>query len=334
MYRIGGLEPSNEKPKTMKVEGIDYVVSDKFKSMLRDIFIDWGTFLEVYHNNIDYSTMFDQVVRLLNIKENENLRDFMLPLVKKIYHLPASAHMASMLKQFMVYEPVSVAIHAIFTTLKNHFESLVEQFISARNKYILENDLKDKTNNLERLAKYWDDMNSEYNLDSSSLLLLFLHPPKGLKSHLNFGITGKESVIDKLKTAVKKFNYPGFCPKVPYERLKELLEFPVNEFTAAIRSIDSDAMFPDYAKLEKTIESKLSDMPEKPVIPDDMKRDDPPDELKDKLEICKWYVSATLDLRKSLLDYGKKFEDYYIKQAEILNDINNSIKIELGHKEV
>lgn len=333
MYCIGGLEPSNEKPKTMEIDGINYVVSDKFKSMLRDSFIDWGTFLEVYHNNLDYSTMFDQVMRLLNVKENENLRDFMLPLVKKIYHLPASAHMASMLKQFMIYEPVSISIHALFTTLKNHFENIVEQFIVARNKYIVNNNLKDKQNDLNKLARYWNEMNTEYNLDSSSLMLLFLHPPKGIKSYLNFGITGKEKVIDKLKAAVKQFNYPGFCPKVPYDRLKGLLEFPINEFVDAIKAIDPGALFPDYKVLEKNIESKLNDMPEKPEISDNIKRESPPEELKDKLELCKWYVTATLQLRKELVDYGKKFEEYYIKQAEIFNEINDMAKIELNHKD-
>ena len=41
MYKIGGLEPSTEESKTLDVDGIKYVVSDKFKSMLRDSFIDW-----------------------------------------------------------------------------------------------------------------------------------------------------------------------------------------------------------------------------------------------------------------------------------------------------
>ena len=333
MYKTGGLEPSKDKPKTMEVDGINYVVSDKLKTMLRDSFIDWGTFLEIYNDNQDYNVMFEQVMRLLNVKENENLREFMLPMVKKIYSLPADAHMASMLKQFMIYEPVSIAIHSLFTTIKSHFENLMEQFITARNKYILENDLKDKTNDLAKLANHWNNMNAEYNLDSSSIMLLFLHPPKGLKSYLNFNITGKESVIEDLKNAVKKFHYAGFCPKVPYERLNKLLEFPANEFVAAIKAIDADALFPDYSALESIIENKLSEMPEKPQITDELDRETPPANIKDKLELCKWYVTATLELRKSLVQQGKKFEDYYIKQANIFNEINDSVKTELSHLE-
>ena len=87
MYRIGGLEPDDTNVKIMEIDGLKYVVSDKFKSMLRDSFINWGTFLEVYNNNLDYVTMFDQVVRLLNLKQNENLQDSMLPMLKNIYNL-------------------------------------------------------------------------------------------------------------------------------------------------------------------------------------------------------------------------------------------------------
>ena len=136
MYKTGGLEPSDKKSTTLSINDINYVISDRFRSMLRDSLIDWGTFLEVYHDNISYTLLFDQMVKLLNIKENENLREFMIPLIKKIYHLPAEAHLACMLKQFMVHEPISLTIHSLFTTIKLHYEYIVELFINVRNKYI------------------------------------------------------------------------------------------------------------------------------------------------------------------------------------------------------
>ena len=239
MYHTGGLEYNDDSSKTLDIEGVTYVVSDRFKSMLRDSFIDWGTFLEIYHNNLSYTLMYDQMIKLLNIKENENLREFMLPLIKKIYHLPASAHMACMVKQFMIYEPLSVIIHSLFTTIKMHYESIVDKFLQCRNNYISTNNLNDKTNNIPRLKKYWQNMDQQYNLDSSSVTLLFLHPPAGLKSKLNFNITGLESYIAPLKDAVKQFRYLGFCPKVPQVRLKALLDFPINEFTNAITAMDA-----------------------------------------------------------------------------------------------
>ena len=332
MYRIGGLEPDDTNVKIMEIDGLKYVVSDKFKSMLRDSFINWGTFLEVYNNNLDYVTMFDQVVRLLNLKQNENLQDSMLPMLKNIYNLPANIHMLSMLKQFMIYEPVSLSIHALFIAIKNHYEEIFETFISSRNKYINVNNLPDRTNDLSKLAKIWSRLNDENNFDSSSIMLLFMNPPKGVKSYLNFNITGKEKVIIPLRKAVKKFHYPGFCPKMPYERLKSLLEFPINEFIIAIKEIDQNVLFPDYKNIEFMLEKKMEFMPELPEVIDDLKREDPPDNLVNKIDICKWYVNAILDLRKSLLKYGKEYEEYYIKQAEVIKEITILLNEELKHK--
>ena len=332
MYKIGGLEPSTDESKTLDVDGIKYVVSDKFKSMLRDSFIDWGTFLEIYHDNLNYTLLFDQMVKLLNIKENENLREFMIPLVKKIYHLPADAHLSCMLKQFMVYEPVSVAIHSLFTTIKLHYEYILEMFLNARNKHILENNLKDKTNDIPALKKYWEEMNQQYELESSSTTLLFLNPPKGMKSKLNFNIAGKEDIISPLRDAAKKFHYLGFCPKVPQVRLKALLGFPVNEFVLVIKALDSDAKFPDYPAIEKMMMKELSDMPEKPKIIDDIPREEIPKEIVDNLDIAKWYIDVILDLRKKLLKYGNLYEDYYTEQAKIFLRINDQIKKEFLHK--
>lgn len=332
MYRIGGLEPNDNDSETMNVDGIKYVVSDKFKAMLRDSFIDWGTFLEVYNENLTYTNMFDQMVNLLNIKENENLREFMIPLIKKIYNLPASAHMACMLKQFMIYEPVSLAIHSLFTTIKIHYESVVEQFLLTRNNYIQLNNLKDKPNNVPLLLKYWADMNSHYNLDTSSCILLFLNPPNGLKSKLNFNITGLETNIASLKDAVKKFNYKGFCAKVPYERLKNLLEFPINNFIAIIKKLDHNAKFPNYKHVENIISDMLKNMPKKPPVIDDVSRKIIPASITDKLEMAKWYINSILDLRKDILPQGSAFEEYYISQAKILISINDEVKKEFTHR--
>ena len=60
MYHTGGLEYNDDDSKTVEIENITYVVSDRFKSMLRDSFIDWGTFLEVYHNNLSYTLMLPE----------------------------------------------------------------------------------------------------------------------------------------------------------------------------------------------------------------------------------------------------------------------------------
>jgi hypothetical protein len=330
MYRTGGLEPSDDsKNETLNVSGINYVITDKLKTMLRDSFIDWGTFLEIYHDNLDYTLIFDQMIKLLGVNESENLRELMIPLAEKIYNLPADAHMACMLKQFVVFEPVSIAMHALFTTIKLHYEQIVHRFLHVRNKYILSNNLKDKTNDVDHLKKYWEEMNDQYDLDSSSTTLLFLNPPNGLKSKININVTGLESVISKLRDAIKKFHYAGFCPKAPHIRLKALLEFPINEFVSATKKMDKDIIVLNYTKIEKHIAEKMKELPKKPVIKDSIKRQSPPAEMTDKIELAKWYMDAILDLRKELLPQGAQFEEYYTKQARIFVDLNDYLKSQL-----
>lgn len=333
MYKTGGLETTPDKPSDiLRVDDVDYIVSDKFKTLLRDSFVDWGTFLDIYKKNISDSIMFEQVIKLLDVKETENLRDVMIPLVKKIYNLPAESHMSCMLKQFMLYEPVSIALHAVFTTIKLHYEYLIETFIKARNTYITTNKTKDKLNDLDTLMKFWADLNNQYDLDTSSLLLLFINPPKGLKNELHYKLKGThEKTMESLKSAMKKFRYPGFCPKVPQERLAKLLEFPVIEITKAIKALDPDAKFPNYEFLEKTIRDKLSNVVAKPVVKDTYERKTPPKDL-GKIDLVRWYVDEILSLRKSLLPYGKAYEEYYSNHAKILTEINDIIKAEFNNQ--
>ncbi len=327
-YKIGGLEPSGDGTKTLVIDGVSYVVNDKFKSMIRDSFIDWGSFLEIYNDNMDCALMFNQITKLLDIKENENLRDVMIPLLEKIYNLPAGSHLACMMRQFMVYEPLSAAIHDLFLTIKTHYENILITFLDMRNNHIQKNNLSDKPNNIAMLKKYWEEMDQQYGLESSSTVLLFLNPPQGMKSKLNFNISGLETYITELRAGVKKFHYQGFCPKVAPKRLNALLEFPLKEFVRVMKKMEPDAKFPDYNKLESIMKEELSRMPTKPRVIDTIVRK-PPIVTTDKLTLAKWYVEEILNIRKNLLKYGNAYEEYYTEQASIFITINRKIKKEL-----
>jgi hypothetical protein len=349
MYCTGGLEPDDKNSRILKVGGVEYVVGNKFRTMLRDSFINWGTFLEIYNKNINYINTFDQVVKLLNIKENENLRDSLIPIVKTIYNLPADAHIACLMKQFMLYEPVSIAVHTLFMTFKSHFERIVELFVKKRNEYIAKNKIKAKQNNWKELVDEWNDLNLENELDTSSVILLFLNPPKNLNSHLHYKATPES---EALKAAVKNFKYPGFCPKIPHRRLLQLLCFPIKEFVEAIHSFDSSIVFPDYAHIQSKMQEIIQSQPKKPEIKDEIEREEPPEGLvaaaeelsspresqkethketqAAKIKLVQWYVDKILDLRKKLFDYGKAYEDYYINSAEVINNITDMVKEEIN----
>jgi len=329
----GGLEPNSEdRREPFIIDGTEYILTDKFKTMLRDSFIDWGSFLQVYNDTLDSNNMFNQIVKLLNIKENENLREMMIPLLKKIHGLPAQAHLTCMMKQFMLYEPVSIAIQAVFSDLKYHYEAVVHMFVDVRNAYIKKNKLRVKANDWDKLVEYWSVANDQHDFDSSSIILLMLNPPKKVKHKIHTKTPGLDSIITPLNKAIKKFQYPGFCPKVPHTRLTKLLKFPINEFAAAINKMDPSIKLPDYKTIEKSITGlltleKLPDIPDKPrTAPKSMTSDTSSD---GKLNLAKWYVNSILEYRKGLLQEGHQLEEHYITMAKKLNLVHDIFKKEL-----
>ncbi len=341
IYAIGGLEENEDDFKIMNVDGTDYVIGDKFRFMLQDLILDWDTFLEIYNKNMEYSDIFEQVVKILNIKDNQSLRDTLLQVVDQIYKLSPETHLICMLKQFLIYEPLSISVHSLFNTIKNHYENIFKLFIETRNKYINNNKLKAKLNNWKERLDEWNELNMNNNLDSSSVILLFLNPPRGLKNNLFIKIPNLEEKSNNLISAIKKFKYPGFCPKVPNKRLKGLLKFPLKEFVDIIYSMDSSIKFPDYNTIEQKIENILHENKEtKPVIDIQFKLEEPPanlveranaDDTSDssnefKFQLLKWYVSRILEMRKALLPYGKKYELYYENMAKKIALINTVIK--------
>ena len=73
----------------------------------------------------------------------------------------------------------------------------------------------------------------------------------------------------------------------------------------------------------------IKNKPKKPLIKDDIKRKKLPNKNKgERIETIKWYMKEILLLRKKLLPLGSKFEDYYIKLSENINEINDFLKFE------
>lgn len=340
-YAIGGLEP-NEKDRNeiMKVNNVNYLLTDKFKSKLLANIIDWGTFLEIYHDKIDNETMFNQIIKLLDIKENDNIREMMLPLLKKIYKLPAIAHISCMMKQFMVYEPLSIAIHELFTIIKSHYEEIIKAFVKLRNLYIETKHGDGKLNDFNKLYDNWMEINEQDNLQSSSVILLLFNQKHGIHFTISCGKYVSNTnckkiaeLCDKVKKACKNFHYAGFCPKVPYKRLSILLSFPINAFISVIESLNKELsnepnyesiVLPDYKQVENELNNLLGDR-KPPKVEDKLERETPPKDLVD-LPLIQWYVSKILELRKKLLDDGKKYEEYFIESAKKINEATEVVK--------
>jgi hypothetical protein len=340
-YCVGGLESKNSDfDQSMDIGGVKYIVSGKFKSRLRDTIIDWHAFLNTYEDDMTKELLITNAIRLLNIHDTPDVRVRFIDVLDVIYNLPASRHMNSMIQQYIIHEPVSVVVEHIFHLLKKHYEQIVRLFVEIRNKYIDKHEAGDgtagdgtagdgtagdgtvdKKNNWDKLITKWNHANSKHKLESSSVILLFLNPPVPLKSHIHYKIAGKDNLMRDIKQSIDNFHYPGFCPRVPVERLIKLLTFPISKFVDTINDLNNSIdgteqiKFPDYNKIEEKMKQILNEIPKRPDIKDEYGREPTPGDKKD-IDLMKWYICAIFDLRKKIIEHSKQYESFYQKFAE------------------
>lgn len=162
-------------------------------------------------------------------------------------------------------------------------------------------------------------------------------------------IIKKNHQLKKLEKDMEKFNYKGFCPRVPLYRLQLLLEFPVSQLLKGIEVFDKDYK-PKYnykkmyEKIMKNIikleEIKKYSKPKITNIRNSFKRENPPN-LKSCLDLKSsfvkiqqwqidaeeliWYMNRILEKQKKLIPELEKWEKYYAKIAKNLTELNNSI---------
>lgn len=326
MYRTGGLE-SSKHARHLVINSVDYVTSDKFKMMLRDSFVDWGTFQEVYQDAMSTDILFNQVIKMLDIKDSKN-KDKMLSVVENIYKMSLMGHMMCVIKQFMLYEPMSTAIHGLFITIKQHFEELITLYIKLRNTYI-KHHLTSDTINADNFEDHLSELNDKYGNNTSSVILLYMNHPE---SNLSFTIK-KLPETKSLVAKLKKFKYAGFCPKVPHERITMLMDFPLNEIVTCIYVMDPNIQLPNYPAIEEHIMTILKPI-NRPKVPEKYKREIPEANKKitdaEIINRVKWYVDEILNLRKSLVPYAHSYEKYFVTQAQQINAVNNYIKVKFA----
>jgi len=291
----------------------------KFIDRLQLISLDWEKFLEINADNTD-DILFEQVTQLLDLSEINNIIDILLVMVKKVYMMPAKDHIKCMIKQFYIYEPVSLSMLSLFTSLKIHFEYLVTLYIKTRNSYIKNKNLNIETLNLDKKIKEWEDINILNKLESSSIILKFFNG--------EFGVNLDAEGLDESKVLkLKNFKYLGFCTKQPHKRLIALLNFPLDEIVSLIKQMDDTKIFPSYKKIYSHI-TKILEEVKHPEVEDKYIRKTEPN-ISGK-ELVLWYVTEILELRKSLKHEGESYNKYYIECAKNIEAVTKIIKKDLS----
>lgn len=323
-----------------------FAVGDNFRQMLYNNILEWEQFQKM-DENIKQLELIEYITKLLYLENSNNLKEFLIPILVKIYKLSDEHHLYCMIKQYKITTAMNVTIHALFTTIRLYYESIVLIYLHERNKYIKDKsndkpvdkpiDKKNKINVISELKQLWNDLNTIHKLETSSIILYFLNPVnKDLENNLYLDISTDDKKLNKLSknllNSVKKFHYRGFCPKVAADRLKFLLEFPVDDFISIISYLNPEIKFTDNDKLVKILSKKLTI--EKPKLHKSYKRKKIPTDILesgDTQKIAKWYVDEIFNIRKSLLQTGIKYEEYYIKKAQIYDEINTLFKNEFDN---
>ena len=326
------IEGGKEEKKTTKIGKKKYVIGDHFRGRFNDTLADWNAFLTTYNDRIKDNILFDEAVNLLGLNENQSIRENILDAVKYVYKFSDRDHVAVMSKQYSIHEPLAYSIFNIFNLIKVHYEKIVREFVEARNSYIDKNKLEQSDkNDWNYLIDLWGDMEIKHGIETSSLVLYYMNPPKGIDNHFKIDIKGNEQIkkeMGKLKKAISQFKYLGYCRKVPYTRLVKLLEFPLDVFIRAIQTLDPAYEPLDYSLIEKAIATILkASRLKNPLkgVKKNLPREKPPKDY-NMLALIQWYIQKILELRSKLIPLGHKLEVYYGNLAKTIDDIYKMLR--------
>lgn len=172
----------------------------------------------------------NEIVALPEYIEDKKL---LIEVLRKIWNAPIGDILFAIAKSTEIIEPMVVAHRTLFWKLKELIETVVILYL----KHVHGCPVK------AELSK-WKKYVHKHNIDTSSIILwmLFGHkselkPPK-IKEH-------------KLIAAIK-FDYLGYCPNVPNERIAKLLTFPVDKLLEQISNkINIPITFTKITKLLK-----------------------------------------------------------------------------------
>lgn len=316
-YYSGGLGPNKkDRVNKLKIKNDIYVFDSVFKTNLRNMYIDWGTYNEIYYNSKDYCNNLHYILKLFGMRDKGLEKVEINTALKKIYNMTDKEHLLCMKDQFMLYDPVTKVVRVLFYNLKNFFEKLLIDFYKSVNiftnsKIDYENYTNNENSSSPLLFYLNEDNAKENNLQPIDLKIKFKSKDKKLKD-----------LLKKLLKSMKKFNYEGYCPFDVKNRLSALLKFPYIELYNLILAINPNFKKINFNKLKNKIE-KIPKI-QTPKIPTS-KRKSPPKNITN-VYLSKWYIEEIMEVRKKLLKSGKKLELYYFNVAKNINTINNILE--------
>lgn len=289
---------------TMKV-----LIGENIESLLKARTFEWNTYelTEKSARNTEKLTFLIKTVNeIFNFPEYIDKEDDLILMLNSLFNKSPAEIFNALVRSFIIYDPLNYAYKNLFWKIKEFIENLI--ILSYPNEDIQSKLLK------------WEKNVSDTNIDTSSVILWTLY--------------NKQSPFrtEELKNSKFKFEYLGYCPYKPVDRICAILKFPFNEFENTIQHTIKLTEF--HSKINKilsvnnlcnnilsdaqlTMSHSLYDTKLEAQI--DMQSDITHLDSFSKTESIKKYVKQWLNLAEKIKPLLKEKENEYISLAKTLN---------------
>jgi hypothetical protein len=230
----------------------------------------------------------NQILALPQYVNNEQL---LKQVIIEIWKAPVNKLFYAIIKNTKIDLP----FHTIYKTLFWKLKEFIEIIILFHLKYVQNRDIN-------VLLKTWKDYITSNNINTSSIILWSLFDKNNISYRKFFkGIT---------------FNYLGYCPHVPRERILLLLNFPVDFLLNDIKKKKSELdLSVDFNKLENLFEEKIKFS----YTSSDINKCIKPDFVQNNVSVKEYlnnFMEAWLSLNQCLKPYFEEYEKYMISQVK------------------
>jgi hypothetical protein len=312
------------------------IVGNKTSVKLRDKILEWGAFKEVYNDIEKLDTAGEEAlcktVKLVTDSQNCLDLDNTLSVLEMIYTLPDEKLSQMFIRRFNFADATKSALRSVYVNWVEYLETAIIEYVKARNSYIKGSE---KKNDVNKLQKNWEAIDSYYGINSSSPLLLYTSFPEN--PYVLPWLRGKYTESDvwdiyprtfhwivngvpstkKLDELISKFTYLGFCPRRPKYRLQKLFEFPLEELYEATKALGGKVPATKYKEILSLLGKKnTAPVFKVPEIP----RKQPNSASSTKKQI-QWYVERIIEIYKTLKPHFEAVEKYYSQIAKKMSSV-------------
>ena len=270
--KIGGIGNTNSNTTINIVGGFDsklqiseqkLVIGSQSKHFVKSKIIEWETFKDTYFSNSKlniqyYNKLIEEINTIIPFPTYTDKPDELARILKDIYHAKPHLIINGISKHLNMFNPIELTIRHFFMSWKVYIEKQIELFVHLRNTYIKAKKIN-KSNDFSKLVDHWNRVDTENNLQTSSVIILFNFP----------GGVSIEKTVPKIEWNIKddpinkdinkflalitkrKFGYVGFCHFKPIKRLLLLLNFPLQALCEINKKLDNGNQFNNIYILPK-----------------------------------------------------------------------------------